>query len=165
MKLYRYLVLITGGLTTFYILVIWAWLTDWPIHLTAVAISIFLLTHLPIMVFTFRMWQPLQDGHARMTPVQSVGRFFLPGYNFYWLFQTIYGFAVDANTYLKRHHIQALPVPERIYLWYVILWLLAAIPYVGIVTIPICLVFVTIIIFTATRTLNTIQAKQVIKSL
>src|SRR5438128_808183 len=59
------------------------------------------------MVLLYKAWQSIQDGQARTTPGKAVGFMFIPLFNLYWIFQAIYGFAVDYNKYTQRHNIAA----------------------------------------------------------
>ena len=49
-------------------------------------------------VFWYKVWVSIQDGHARTTPGKAIGFMFIPFFNGYWLFQSIWGFAKDYNT-------------------------------------------------------------------
>lgn len=101
--------------------------------------SIVLLGYLPmlywVVVFCFlvhKMWAAIQDGNVRTSPGKAVGFLFIPFFNLYWAFQAFPGWATDYNNYLKRHGIDAKPVPHGLFLAFPILVLCAVIPVVGI---------------------------------
>lgn len=80
-----------------------------------------------VMVLFYRMWAAIQDGHARTSPGKAVGFLFIPLYNLYWVFVAIWGFAKDYNAYIQRHSINAAPLPEAFFLWYIIIQLIISI--------------------------------------
>jgi uncharacterized membrane protein len=53
-----------------------------------------------VCVFIYRAWASIQDGHVRTGPCKALGFLFIPFFNFYWIFQAVWGFAVDFNKYL-----------------------------------------------------------------
>ncbi len=142
----NYLITIPGGLSVVYLLVVLAWRQGWNLPLLLAAAAVFGIALAMIFILTYQMWQAIQDGHARMTPRQAVLYNFIPGFNFYWLFQCIWGFAKDGNAYIQRHHLSIPLLSERMFFAYVALWFLSPLPYVGLVTVPICIVLVTKIV-------------------
>ncbi len=80
------------------------------------------------MVLVYKMWAAIQDGHTRTTPGKAVGFLFIPLFNLYWPFQAFWGFAKDYNAYLHRHSLDVPKLPERLFLAYAILILVALIP-------------------------------------
>lgn len=66
----------------------------------------------------------IQDGFARTTPGKAVGLMFVPLFNYYWVFQSFWGFAKDYNAHLDRYQS---PLP-RIATWP---YLVFAISFVG----------------------------------
>ncbi len=57
-----------------------------------------------VMVFVLaQMWKSIQDGHARTTPENAVAYCFIPGFNLYWVFEALWGFAKDYNGFRLRH--------------------------------------------------------------
>lgn len=64
------------------------------------------------MCCCIRHGAPIQDGYARTTPGKAVGFLFIPFYNIYWLFQAIYGFAIDHNSYAERHSLSVRRLPS-----------------------------------------------------
>ena len=71
-----------------------------------------------IYVLIYRMWQAIQDGHARTSPGRGVGYMFIPFYNFYWAFQAIWGWAKDFNAYIERHKVETEKVPEELFVMF-----------------------------------------------
>jgi len=76
------------------------------------------------LVLFYKMWESIQDGHARTSPGKAIGFLFIPFFNFYWIFQVLWGFAKDYNAYLVRHAVSAKKLPEGLFLACVILPLL-----------------------------------------
>ncbi|MDO4426478.1 MAG: zinc ribbon domain-containing protein [Planctomycetia bacterium] len=68
----------------------------------------FLVLHV-IMVFRFlyRCWRLIQDGYAHTTPGKAVGFNFIPIFNIYWIFISVYCLAKDLNAYAARYQIAA----------------------------------------------------------
>jgi hypothetical protein len=77
------------------------------------------------VVFEFtllhRYWEVIQDGYARTTPGNAVGFLFIPFFNFYWAFVSIWGLSKDVNCYIERHNIQWNGLNEGLALTYPIL--------------------------------------------
>ena len=121
------------------------------------AIGIFALIHIPIMYLTYHMWAAVQDGHARMTPRKAIAVFFIPGLNIYWLFPCIHGFAKDCNAFIERNTIHTPLLSTRVFFLYPALWMITFIPYVGIITVPMCIALIPIVTSTIVRTLNAIS--------
>ena len=88
-----------------------------------------------MLVLCYKAWASIQDGYARTTPGKAVGFLFIPFFNFYWVFQAIWGFAQDFNRYTQRHGIPAALLPEGLSLAYVLLFFVAWIPSLGILAI------------------------------
>jgi hypothetical protein len=88
------------------------------------------------MVFLYKIWEAIQDGHARTTPGKAVGFMFIPFFNYYWIFPAYWGFAKDFNQLILRRGLKITPIPEGLFLSYPILVLCTLlISYIGIVTI------------------------------
>ena len=84
--------------------------------LTIVPRLVFLLTAILVLSLYYKMWKAIQDGHARMTPRNAVILLFIPLYNFYWIFQVLWGFAKDYNSFVDRHQIAASKLPENLFM-------------------------------------------------
>jgi hypothetical protein len=57
-------------------------------------------------IMHYKFWQIVQDGFASTTPGKAIGFLFIPYFNFYWIFRSIYGLAIDLNRYIDRHFAQ-----------------------------------------------------------
>jgi hypothetical protein len=113
-----YIASTVGGFTSGFILTI----VGSILYFTGLAMIGFplVLIAIPIYIYSFaiwnlliyRMWQSIQDGYARTTPSKAVGFLFVPYFNYYWIFQAIWGFAQDCNQYIKRHQVAVRKLPE-----------------------------------------------------
>jgi hypothetical protein len=84
-----------------------------------------------VCIFIHKAWASIQDGHVRTGPCKALGFLFIPLFNFYWIFQAIWGFAVDFNKYASRNNVRAAPrLPEGLFLAYCILTIVALIGFV-----------------------------------
>ena len=73
-------------------------------------------------MYIHRMWRMIQDGHARTTPDQAVGFLFVMFFNFYWVFQALWGWSKDYNSFIRRNAISDAPkMPEGLFLAWAIL--------------------------------------------
>lgn len=84
------------------------------------------------LVLYYKMWDAIQDGHARTTPGRAVGFLFIPLFNLYWIFQVLWGFAKDYNAYVYRYAIRAPRVSEPLFLTAAILTLASAAPVLNV---------------------------------
>lgn len=106
--------------------------------------------------FWYTAWSAIQDGHARMTPGQAVGRAFIPLYNIYWAFNMVGGFPEDYNAYLDRHGLQSPKLKSGPFEVMPVLILCSVIPIVGAVA---ALANVTILVpMIVSRTCNAVNA-------
>jgi hypothetical protein len=86
-------------------------------------------------MFIYKAWSSIQDGHVRTTPRKALGFMFIPLFNFYWIFQAVWGFAVDFNKYAARNNVNLVKrLPENLFLAYCILFVIGLIPYVNYLT-------------------------------
>jgi len=92
-----------------------------------IPILIALIFHL---IFVYKFWKSIQDGHPRTTPGKAVGFLFIPFFNIYWLFQIYPGFATDYNRYIQEKGIPAKPLSQGLLAAMVIL-ILISIPVVN----------------------------------
>ncbi len=81
-------------------------------------LSIFPLVYSVVVFFVlwYKAWASIQDGHVRATPCRAIGFMFIPLFNLYWLFQAIWGFARDYNSYIVRHRVPAADLNEGLFL-------------------------------------------------
>ncbi|MFH1035790.1 MAG: hypothetical protein V1806_14875, partial [Pseudomonadota bacterium] len=71
------------------------------------------------MVLLSKCWKSIQFGPAlsepaRTTPGKAVGFLFIPLFNLYWMFQAVWGLAVDLNRFCAAHRIEAPRVNESL---------------------------------------------------
>lgn len=110
------------------------------------------------MVFVYKMWEAIQDGHARTTPGKAVGFLFIPFYNFYWFFQAFYGFAQDFNKHIKLRNLDIKPLSESLFLAYPILLLVSIIPFIGLLASLAAIVVFIYMVAEACKGVNKLQA-------
>src|SRR3972149_3284350 len=89
--------------------------------------GLILLSWIPLLyggvvsiILWYKSWAVIQDGHQRTTPGKAVGLFFIPLFNIYWAFQSIWGLSKDFNAYLQRNSISEPRLPEGLFLAYTI---------------------------------------------
>ena len=84
-----------------------------------------------MLVLWYKSWAVIQDGHARTTPGKAIGFCFIPFFNFYWIFQGIWGLSKDFNAYFQRYDLSLKKLPEKLFLSFCILCLAMWIPVLG----------------------------------
>jgi hypothetical protein len=99
--------------------------------LSFVLIISYLYLVVVMLAAIYQMWSLIQDGYARTTPGKAVGFLFIPFFNIYWVFQSVWGFSKDYNRYIKRYAISTAPLPEKLFLAFAIISLLSLIPVIG----------------------------------
>jgi serine/threonine protein kinase len=82
-----------------------------------------------VMILIYRLWEAIQDGHARTSPGRAIGFLFIPIFNLYWLFQAFWGFSRDYNRYVDRHESGVAKLPEGVFLASNITCLLSAVTF------------------------------------
>ena len=82
------------------------------------------------LMFVYKFWQSIQDGHPRTTPGKAIGFLFIPFFNIYWLFQIYPGFATDYNRYIQEKGIPAKPLGQGL-LTAMVIFILVSIPVVN----------------------------------
>ena len=82
-------------------------------------------------IYVYRMWKMIQDGHARTTPGKAVGFSFIPFFNFYWVFQALWGWSKDYNSFIQRNAISAPRMPEGLFLTWAIIIIPASLPLIN----------------------------------
>lgn len=110
------------------------------------------------LVLCYKMWEAIQDGHARTTPGKAVGFLFIPLFNCYWIFQVYWGFSKDYNAYIDRHSINARKLQEVLYLVFCILPFTTWIPFLGIVTSIAYYVLFALVIWQVCDAVNALSA-------
>jgi len=99
-----------------------------------------------VAILLHRLWSALPREFARTTPGKAVGLLFVPFFNLYWGFQAWWGWTVDYNRYIAERRIPGPRAPEGLALAFVILSILAAIPYIGVIFALVNLVlFITLV--------------------
>ena len=74
-------------------------------------------------IFWYKVWASIRDVHVSISPWKAVVFMFIPLFNIYWFIYTFIGFAEDYNAFIERHAIKTKPLPQRLFLLYVILFL------------------------------------------
>jgi len=92
-----------------------------------------LYSSIVVLTLIYQMWQSIQDGHARTTPGKAVGFLFIPFFNFYWVFQALWGFSKDYNSYSQRKGLAVTRLPEGWFLAWSILTFFTWIPFAGLI--------------------------------
>ena len=98
-----------------------------PFVLLVLMLGGFFYTSFIWFLLWFKAWAAIQDRDVRMTPRRAVLFSLIPFFNFYWMFQLIWGFAKDYNAYIERHNIVSRKLPSVLFLSYVVLVLINAI--------------------------------------
>jgi len=125
-----FLISIIAGLTLSIILDFWGLMVlDQDLLLAETLLGFALLPYLYALVvwfvFIYKMWTVIPKKYARTTPGKAVGFLFIPFYNLYWIFQAVWGFARDFNSYIAARDFNISPLPTNLFLSFVIIWLLA----------------------------------------
>jgi hypothetical protein len=88
-----------------------------------------------LCVLLYKVWDLIQDGHARTTPGTAVSLMFLPLFNLYWVFVAFYGLAQDLITYRRRHGRRDMPrTSPGLALAFCILFVCTFLPFVNFAT-------------------------------
>jgi len=69
-----------------------------------------------LLTFIYKVWKPLQDGHARISPAAAAWLLLIPIFQLYWVFRAIWGFAKDYNRFIERHGLELGRLSEKFYL-------------------------------------------------
>ena len=104
------------------------------IFLLFVGLALMLYALVLYLVLIYKMWKSIQGGSARTTPGKAVGFLFIPLFNFYWIFQALWGWTKDFNQHTAERNLTAPRMPEGLALTICILALVGIIPFVGYVT-------------------------------
>jgi hypothetical protein len=82
-------------------------------------------------IILYRIWKSIQNATSRTSPAKAVGFLFIPFFNFYWIFQAIWGWAVDFNKLRNLRGFQIPHAPEGLSLALCILLVSTVIPFLG----------------------------------
>jgi len=110
----------------------------------------FVLYMITLCRFIYRCWRLIQDGYAHTTPGKAVGFYFIPFFQIYWIFISVYCLAKDLNAYAARYQITAPRAREGLTLTGLIFLL---IPHLQ----PFALLLLPIGFFSMARTAEAIQ--------
>ena len=83
---------------------------------TLVSYALTLCLALILPLFIYRMWKSLQDSHVSLTPGKALGFLYIPVFNAYWQFKSLWGFSEDYNRLIVRHALNIPKLPSWIYL-------------------------------------------------
>jgi hypothetical protein len=78
------------------------------------------------LVFHYNAWKAIQDERTEISPSKAIGFLFIPGYNLFWLFKTLYGYAQEHNAYVSRQKIETKDLPELLYFYQCVLLLVTS---------------------------------------
>ena len=106
------------------------------------------------LILLNKLWKTIEGEQARTTSGKAVGFLFIPFFNYYWIFQAIWGWAQDFNRFTTENKLSAPRVSEPIALTICILSLVSVIPIVGFFTIIAVFVLVIIFILQAINAVN-----------
>jgi hypothetical protein len=112
-----------------------------------------------MIVLWYKSWAAIQDGHARTTPGKAIGFLFIPFFDFYWVFQTVWGLSKDFNAYLQRNSIPASKLPEGLFLTYCILCFTTWIPILGLVLLVVNCIIALIMVSALCDGINAVAGK------
>ena len=112
-----------------------------------------------MLILWYKSWAAIQDGHARTTPTKAIVLLFIPLFNIYMIFQTVWGLSKDFNAYFQRHHISAARLPERLFLAFCVLCGASMIPKVGLVFLAVNYVVALIMVSALCDAINAVAGK------
>ncbi len=112
------------------------------------------------LIFCYKMWESIQDGHARMSPGKAVGFLFIPLFNLYWMFHVFWGFAKDYNAYIERNGVNVKKLREELFLAFSILPLTTWIPFLNFVTTIAYWVVFCMVVSQVCDAVNTLPARE-----
>jgi hypothetical protein len=92
-------------------------------------------------VVLHRMWGAIQGGASRTTPGKAVGFLFIPFFNCYWIFQALWGWAVDFNRAVQERGLRSPRAPEGLAMTVCVLTVVAIVPFVGVLAALVNLAF------------------------
>ncbi len=122
-----------------------------------IALCILIFAALVSFIYVYSSWLLIQNDSSRTTPGKAGGLLFIPVFNLYWVFQAIWGFAIDYNRYLQKFYPDEPKLPEKPFLAFSILVVLIPlfifIPVISLLLGLICwLFFIYLIILTCNTT-------------
>ena len=90
-------------------------------------VTVIIFAYIVGLVLHYKLWKAIQDPYTSITPGRAVGFLFIPVYNYYWVFRSVYGFANECNAFLDRNDIQTAKLPSAHYLVQSILYVFASV--------------------------------------
>lgn len=135
-KIFRLTSIVVGNLLGYLLIVAGSMEIDSDFGPLVLIVGFLLLIYALVIecLLLHRLWNALQGRGARTSPAKAVGFLFIPFYNFYWVFQAFWGWAVDFNTYTRQRGLTLPSMPEGLALTFCILAVLGFVPYLGIIT-------------------------------
>lgn len=112
-----------------------------PLTLIIVGIATMIISYVYGCKLFHRLWTIIPVQHRKTTPGKAVGFLFIPFFNLYWVFVAYYGLAKALNAHMQRNGIQGPRVEEGTVMTCIILGLCSIIPYVGIITSIISIIY------------------------
>ena len=82
----------------------------------AVEFSSFVVLYGVMLVLSYCMWKPIQEGHVRTTPAKAVGFSLIPLFNLYWAFPVLWGFSKDFNRYVDQRSLDVKKLNGNLFL-------------------------------------------------
>ena len=112
-----------------------------------------------MFVLHYKMWSAIQAGPARTTPGAAVGLNFVPFFQFYWIFQSLWGWARDYNRFIAIRGIAAPRFPEAIPLTWSILAVSSVLYPLGVALIPAFIVLIAVHLARGCDAINALAAE------
>lgn len=84
------------------------------------ALACMIVPVVAFFVLIYKAWAAIDDGQARTTPLAAVLLLLIPFFNWYWIFQAIWGWAQDYNKYNARHNVGGEAMSEGLFIAYAI---------------------------------------------
>jgi len=106
---------------------------DLSIGLFTTVYFLFYVATIVVFCFSlFRAWAVLQESTARIRPKLAVGLLFIPVFNAYWVFQSLWGWSKDYQLFVERQRCTKMPVVNsHVFLAHCVLLPLLALPFVN----------------------------------
>src|SRR5204863_3357367 len=113
----------------------------------------------------YKMWNALarQNYPIRTTPGSAVGLMFVPLFNAYWVFQSLWGWMQDYNELVDRRRLDVPRMPEGLGLATAILWACTSVPCLNYLTIVPSFVLLGVFIGYACNGINALANADVIE--
>ena len=80
-----------------------------------------LLGSILALVYFYKAWAALQDGHARTTPGKAIGFMFIPIFSIYWMFVVIGAWGTEYNKFAQRNGVQGFRASEGLFMAHCVL--------------------------------------------